>query len=189
MQAQTIAASACCPASPQVKASLSHVGTGMVMNTQDASDYSQRHPKGLRATYWLFKTDQEDAWYAAASLVGSIATLGEQYIDAMGATKLVKPLFISLRAKDVACRAAALRALHKLCIDSACRAIIARVRCLLYPPAVLEQSLYYKICNAWLCITALQGCCCCCCCWALVAKYLNCPLLHGAAPDKLLAWG
>lgn len=105
------------------------LNAGMALNTQDVTEYGQGHHKGLRATFWLFKTDQEDAWFAAASLVSSLAKLGEQYIDAMEARKLVKPLFLSLRAKDVTCRAAALRALHALCIDSACRAVIARVSC------------------------------------------------------------
>lgn len=105
----------------------------MILNTQEVTEYAQSHPKGLRATFWLFKTDQEDSWYAAASLVGSMAILGQQYIDAMGATKLVKPLFVALKAKDLTCRAAALRALHNLCADPACRAVIARVSCSISP--------------------------------------------------------
>ena len=111
---------------------------GLILNTQEVTEYAQSHPKGLRATVWLFKTDQEDAWYAAASLLGSMATLGEQYIDAMGSTKLVKPLFVTLKAKDITCRAAVLRALHNLCADPACRVVIARVSCSLVPAVVLD---------------------------------------------------
>ena len=99
----------------------------MVLNSQEVAEYVQCHPKGLRATFWLFKTDQEDAWYAAASLVSSMASLGEPYIDAMGGPNLVKPLFVVLKGKSLACRAAALRALHHLTLDSASRAVIARV--------------------------------------------------------------
>lgn len=100
---------------------------GMVLNSQEVAEYVRSHPKGLRATFWLFKTGEEDAWYAAASLVASMASLGETYIDAMGGPNLVKPLFVVLKGKSVACRAAALRALHHLTLDSASRAVIARV--------------------------------------------------------------
>ena len=71
---------------------------------------------------------QEDAWYAAASLIGSIASLGEAHIDGMGGMKLIKPLFLVLRRGGADCKAAALRALQHLTIDRACRAMTARVR-------------------------------------------------------------
>lgn len=70
---------------------------------------------------------QEDAWYAAASLVGSIASLGEAHIDGMGGMKLVKPLFLVLRRGGNDCKAAALTALQHLTTDRACRAMTARV--------------------------------------------------------------
>ena len=71
---------------------------------------------------------QEDAWYAAASLVGSIASLGEAHIDGMGGMKLVKPLFLVLRRGGNDCKAAALTALQHLTTERACRAMTARVR-------------------------------------------------------------
>lgn len=70
---------------------------------------------------------QEDAWYAAASLVGSIASLGEAHIDGMGGMKLVKPLFLVLRRGGNDCKAAALTALQHLTTERACRAMTARV--------------------------------------------------------------
>lgn len=70
---------------------------------------------------------QEDAWYAASSLVGSMASLGEAHIDAMGGMKLVKPLFLVLRRGGRDCKAAALRALQHLTTERACRAMTARV--------------------------------------------------------------
>lgn len=80
-----------------------------------------------RAEY-LLMFEQEDAWYAAASLVGSIASMGEAHIDGMGGMKLVKPLFLVMRRGGNDCRAAALRALQHLTTDRACRAMTARVR-------------------------------------------------------------
>lgn len=72
---------------------------------------------------------QEDAWFAACSLVGSMASLGEAHIDAMGGMKLVKPLFLVLRRSRVLdCKRAALRALQHLTTERACRAMTARVR-------------------------------------------------------------
>ncbi len=70
---------------------------------------------------------QEDAWYAASSLVGSMASLGEAHIDGMGGMKLVKPLFLVLRRGGNQCKAAALRALQHLTTERACRAMTARV--------------------------------------------------------------
>ena len=85
---------------------------------------------------------QEDAWYAAASLVGSIASMGEAHIDGMGGMKLVKPLFLVLRRGGNDCKAAALRALQHLTTDRACRAMTARVRsaAILPPPSVLQAA-------------------------------------------------
>ncbi|KAL3158344.1 hypothetical protein ABBQ38_010583 [Trebouxia sp. C0009 RCD-2024] len=100
--------------------------TCMALDTQDMADYARSHARGLRLTFWLFKTDQEDAWYAAASLVGSIASMGEAHIDGMGGMKLVKPLFLVLRRGGSDCKAAALRALQHLTTDRACRAMTAR---------------------------------------------------------------
>lgn len=100
--------------------------TQMVLDTQDVAEYGRSHAKGLRLTFWLFKTDQEDAWYAASSLVGSMASLGEAHIDAMGGMKLVKPLFLVLRRGGKDCKAAALRALQHLTTERACRAMTAR---------------------------------------------------------------
>lgn len=31
---------------------------GMALDTQDVADYARSHAKGLRLTFWLFKTDQ-----------------------------------------------------------------------------------------------------------------------------------
>lgn len=31
---------------------------GMALDTQDVADYARSHTKGLRLTFWLFKTDQ-----------------------------------------------------------------------------------------------------------------------------------
>ena len=30
----------------------------MALDTQDVTDYARSHAKGLRLTFWLFKTDQ-----------------------------------------------------------------------------------------------------------------------------------
>ncbi|DBA83344.1 TPA: hypothetical protein ACH3X2_006497 [Trebouxia sp. C0005] len=100
--------------------------TYMVLDTQDVAEYARSHARGLRLTFWLFKTDQEDAWYAASSLVGSMASLGEAHIDGMGGMKLVKPLFLVLRRGGNQCKAAALRALQHLTTERACRAMTAR---------------------------------------------------------------
>ncbi|KAL0052266.1 hypothetical protein WJX82_010974 [Trebouxia sp. C0006] len=100
--------------------------TYMVLDTQDVAEYAKSHARGLRLTFWLFKTDQEDAWYAASSLVGSMASLGEAHIDGMGGMKLVKPLFLVLRRGGNQCKAAALRALQYLTTERACRAMTAR---------------------------------------------------------------
>ncbi|DBA87927.1 TPA: hypothetical protein ACH3X1_004915 [Trebouxia sp. C0004] len=100
--------------------------TYMVVDTQDVAEYARSHARGLRLTFWLFKTDQEDAWYAASSLVGSMASLGEAHIDGMGGMKLVKPLFLVLRRGGTQCKAAALRALQHLTTERACRAMTAR---------------------------------------------------------------
>ena len=84
---------------------------------------------------------QEDAWYAASSLVGSMASLGEAHIDAMGGMKLVKPLFLVLRRGARDCKAAALRALQHLTTERACRAMTARVR-----PLLCKSSLLTLLC-------------------------------------------
>ena len=34
---------------------------GMALDTQDVADYARSHTKGLRLTFWLFKTDQVPA--------------------------------------------------------------------------------------------------------------------------------
>lgn len=31
---------------------------GMALDTQDMADYARSHARGLRLTFWLFKTDQ-----------------------------------------------------------------------------------------------------------------------------------
>ena len=31
---------------------------GMALDTQDVADYARSHARGLRLTFWLFKTDQ-----------------------------------------------------------------------------------------------------------------------------------
>ena len=31
---------------------------GMALDTQDVAEYGRSHAKGLRLTFWLFKTDQ-----------------------------------------------------------------------------------------------------------------------------------
>lgn len=83
---------------------------------------------------------QEEAWYAAASLVGSMACLGEAHIDAMGGMKLVKPLFLLLRRAGNDCKAAALRALQHLTTERACRAMTARVSALAAPITRIIQA-------------------------------------------------
>ncbi len=89
---------------------------------------------------------QEDAWYAASSLVGSMASLGEAHIDGMGGMKLVKPLFLVLRRGGSQCKAAALRALQHLTTEHACRAMTARVPLLpTHPMSLLTLLLLHHI--------------------------------------------
>ena len=39
----------------------------MVLDTQDVAEYGRSHARGLRLTFWLFKTDQ--VWIGLSCLV------------------------------------------------------------------------------------------------------------------------
>jgi hypothetical protein len=65
---------------------------------------------------------------AAASLVGSMALQGGTYIQALGGTKLIKPLTWVLRYAYLETKAAAMRALHSLTKDASCCTFLSRVR-------------------------------------------------------------
>jgi len=117
---------------------------------------------------------QEDAWYAASSLVGSMASLGEAHIDGMGGMKLVKPLFLVLRRGGNQCKAAALRALQHLTTERACRAMTARVHLLPTPPCLYSLCSCCTTSHEFAGVTAdqiivCQVYCChsrhWCCCW------------------------
>ena len=72
--------------------------------------------------------------YAAASLIGSIASLGLPKIEALGGQRLIKPLIWLLRRGDPPARFAAVRALMFLADEPACRHVMGGVRVFLYHP-------------------------------------------------------
>ena len=65
--------------------------------------------------------------YAAASFIGSIASLGLPKIEALGGPRLVRPLVWLLRKGDAAGRFAAVRALMFLADEPACRHVMGGV--------------------------------------------------------------
>ena len=65
--------------------------------------------------------------YAAASLIGSIASLGLAEINAINGARLVKPLMWLLRSGDAAGKCAAMRGLMFLSDDAQCRTVLGRV--------------------------------------------------------------
>ena len=66
--------------------------------------------------------------YAAASFLGSLASLGLPKIEALGGPKLVRPLMWLLRHGDPSCKFAAVRALMFLADEPACRHVMSSVR-------------------------------------------------------------
>ena len=66
--------------------------------------------------------------YAAASFLGSLASLGLPKIEALGGPKLVRPLMWLLRHGDASCKFAAVRALMFLADEPACRHVMSSVR-------------------------------------------------------------
>lgn len=65
--------------------------------------------------------------YAAASFIGSIASLGLPQIEALSGSRLIKPLVWLLRKGDQQARFAAVRALMFLADDPACRHVMGGV--------------------------------------------------------------
>ena len=47
---------------------------GMALDTQDVADYARSHAKGLRLTFWLFKTDQVRPSNQRVDVPPSVAT-------------------------------------------------------------------------------------------------------------------
>lgn len=91
---------------------------------------AMKEQKGAgRALLWLFKGDQSDGWYAAASLVGSVAQTGEEQTEALGGWKLVKPLMWVLRNGEREGKYAAARGLLSITNHTACRDAMSQVRC------------------------------------------------------------
>lgn len=66
--------------------------------------------------------------YTAASFVGSIALQGSMHMDAMGGSRLVKPLMWLLRHGSLEQRHAACRALAELAKTPTCTHTISQVR-------------------------------------------------------------
>ncbi|KAK9794963.1 hypothetical protein WJX73_006109 [Symbiochloris irregularis] len=95
-------------------------------DTQDLTQTFLESKGALRALCWLFKADQRDGWHAAASLTGSIASLGLQEISALNGAQLIKPLVWLLRTGDSGGKVAAMRALMFLSDDALCRSVLAR---------------------------------------------------------------
>ena len=65
--------------------------------------------------------------HAAASLAGSIASLGLPEISALNGAQLIKPLTWLLRTGDAGGKTAAMRALMFLTDDALCRTVLGRV--------------------------------------------------------------
>ncbi|KAK9812888.1 hypothetical protein WJX72_005286 [[Myrmecia] bisecta] len=103
-----------------------------IIGSQGGTDSSEvggpgmQYKGAMRATVWLFKADQADGHYAAASLTGSLAGLGSGCIEAIDGPRLVAPLISLLRSDDAACKFAAARALSLLSQQEQCRRTMSR---------------------------------------------------------------
>ena len=77
--------------------------------------------------FWLPQVDQPDGWYAAASLIGSIASLGVPQARAIGGGGLIKPILWVLKSELPECQGAAMRALSHLAREPQACATLAQV--------------------------------------------------------------
>ena len=80
----------------------------------------------FRLALCLPQVDQPDGWYAAASLIGSIASLGVPQARAIGGGGLVKPILWVLKSELPECQGAAMRALSHLAREPQACATLAQ---------------------------------------------------------------
>ena len=92
--------------------------------TNQTADMQHTH---VQLALCLPQVDQPDGWYAAASLIGSIASLGVPQARAIGGGGLVKPILWVLKSELPECQGAAMRALSHLAREPQACATLAQV--------------------------------------------------------------